>query len=91
MGAEGLGPGLVKAAHLTQPLLGIVVAAHADATLAKQAVELVVALGREAVGGVRPGLEVEDLGEIDERMAGHGEGKLSLPGLVALDPGNEKG
>ena len=91
MRAECLSPWLVEAAHLGQPMLCVVVAAHADAALAQQPVELVIALRREAVGGAGPGLESENLGEIDECVASHGEGELRLPGPVALHAGNEQG
>ncbi len=51
--AEGLGVALVKAAHLAQPLDGMTVTAHADSALAEQVMELVMAIGRQAIGGVR--------------------------------------
>ena len=44
-------------------------------------VELAAARGRETVWGVGDRAEIEDLREVDERVAGHGKGELGLASL----------
>ena len=50
--AQCLGVALVERAHVAQPLDGVPVAANADAALAEQVVELLIALGRKPVGSI---------------------------------------
>jgi hypothetical protein len=90
--AEGLGVRLVESAHLAEALARGFVVAELDAALSEQVVKLAAAAGREAVGGagvrcVGDGAEIEDLREVDERVAGHGEGELGLAGLETADTG----
>ena len=74
--AEGLGVRLVECAHLAEALAGGFVVAELDAARGEHVVKLAAAGGREAVWRVGDGTEIEDLREVDERMAGHGEGEL---------------
>ena len=81
--AESFGIRLVERAHLAEALAKGVVVGEIDAALREHVVELLAALGRQAVGSVGDGAEVEDLREVNERVARHGEGELGLARLKA--------
>ena len=53
-------------------------------------VKLAAARGREAIRRVGDRAEIEDLREVDERVAGHGEGELGLARLKAANAGDEQ-
>jgi hypothetical protein len=53
-------------------------------------IKLVAARGRETVWCVGDGAEIEDLREVDERVAGHGEGELGLASFEAANAGDEE-
>src|ERR1700722_7017023 len=76
---------------------GFWIAAEAEAVFCHEGAELVEAVGRQAVGaaaGEPEGLailQMEDMAEVDQGVAAHGEGELSLAGGDAGDDGDEQG
>lgn len=81
---------LVERAHFAEAGFNVPVAADTDAFGAELIVKALKVGVREAIRHFSAGFEREDLGEIDEGVAGHDEGELGLAGGLLLDAGDEQ-
>ena len=88
--AESFGVAFVERAHLAETVAGGVVVAKLDTAGGEHVIKLVATRGWETVWRVGDGAAIEDLREVDERVAGHGEGELGLSSFLAANAGNEQ-
>ena len=98
--AERFGVALVERAHLAETVARGFVVAELDSAGGEHFVKLLATFVRETVrhaaggsvagGGVGDGAAVEDLREVDERVACHGEGELGLASFLTANAGDEQ-